>query len=68
MIAAGQVWQNGRTAVKVQKAQDKFCLVIFDKNGKRLHYKDEKILRESEVLRYLRKTHCALTDMILVCS
>jgi hypothetical protein len=64
-LAVGQVWQNGRTAVKVQEENGNVKLVIFDKKGRHLRFRDVCVLKEDGALRYLENLKCVITDNVV---
>jgi len=66
-ISVGQIWQNGRAAVKIQGESGALQLVLFDMDHQhRLRYKDAFVMPESEALEFLRGHQCKLTDQKLI--
>jgi len=68
-ISVGQVWQNGRAAVKIQGEPGALQLVLFDMDKSyRLKYKDAFVMGEMEAVNFLHGHNCRLTDKKLVAA
>jgi hypothetical protein len=68
VIAPGQVWQNGRTAVQVSDADAGLRLALFSVENERLRYMDEREMQPAEAETFLESIHCILTDKVLVAA
>jgi len=68
LIQPGQVWENGKSVVKVQEDDYEcfFKAIIFDINKGRLRYSQCISLTEDALRSHLERLHCRLTDKVLV--
>lgn len=64
-VIPGQVWQNGKTAVKVQGRKNKLELVTFSLSDDTLRFKNSRVCNELKALEYLNKLNCIPTDKVL---
>jgi hypothetical protein len=67
LIQPGQVWENGKSVVKVQEGEDEcfFKAIIFDIDKGRLRYSQYISLTEDALRTHLERLNCRLTDKIL---
>jgi len=66
-IEIGQIWLNGKAAVKVQGKPGALQLVLFDMDSQqRLRFKDELVMDEVEAIEFLEGHNCVPTDKKLV--
>jgi hypothetical protein len=70
MVTHGQVWENGKSAVKIQKAEDDRLLAVTFNIGRkgRLSFSHAATLDESSALAYVESLGCKLTDKVLTTS
>ena len=68
MVNPGQVWQNGKVAVKVQGSDSSLELVTFDMEPKTevLKFRESKNFVQNDALDYLSDLGCRLTDKVLI--
>ena len=68
MVNPGQVWQNGKVAVKVQGSNSKLELVTFDMESKTevLKFRESKNFVQNDALGYLSDLGCRLTDKVMI--
>lgn len=68
-IEPGQVWQNGRVVVSVQRALEGLNLVEFEISGRRLRFTGATPFKDEEkAARYIRSLDCGLTDKVLAAA
>lgn len=68
LIRPGQVWENGRSLVKIQE-EDDVCLlkaIVFEITEGKLHYSKCLSLTEEALRTHLKRLDCRLTDKALV--
>ena len=68
-IATGQIWENGKTAVKIQDAgEDLYDVVTFDvisKDPSCVRLSKVNTLDKESTQRYVQRLGCTLTNKIL---
>jgi len=65
-VEPGQIWQNGRVVVSVQKAIEGLNLVEFEIKGRGLKFTDAKPFRDpTRAARYIESLNCGLTNKVL---
>jgi len=68
-VEPGQVWQNGRVVVSVQKLADALNLIQFEIKGKGLKFTSANMFDDHEkAARYITGLKCSLTDKVLVAA
>ena len=67
MVNPGQVWENGKTVVKLQETKNnKLVAVTFLKEQKgRLHFSHADVLDSDSAFRYVKELNCSLTDKMI---
>ena len=64
-ITPGQVWVNGRTAVKVQDNEGKLELVTFELKNSALRFRKSGIYEEGKAAKYIQNLKCKYTTKVL---
>lgn len=68
-VTPGQVWQNGKVVVSVQKEADLLNLIQFEIMGRGLKFTSAKQFDNAgKASRYIKSLKCALTDKVLAAA
>jgi hypothetical protein len=66
MVKPGQIWENGKTAVKLQKAEEGIMAITYTiKEDKKLQFSHVAIMNKKDMLHYVKEIGCTLTDKVL---